>query len=106
MNIRPLNKKVIIEPQSREVMTKGGIIIPETANQKAPTQGLVMAISNDSELKAKGQINIGDTVLFSKYAGTEIVIPRSNVEERDQMYLVVPETDILAVICCENRKGD
>ncbi|MFH1231364.1 MAG: co-chaperone GroES [Planctomycetota bacterium] len=94
--IIPLNNRVIIEPESKEEVSKGGIIIPDIAGQKAPTKGRVIAISDDSNTKHK--ISVGDLVLFSKYAGVEIVIPASEVGKKDRQLQVIKDEDILAVI--------
>lgn len=94
--IKPLNKKVLIEPESKETVSKGGIIIPDNANQKAPTKGRVIAISEDSDIKLK--ITSGDLVLFSKYAYTEITIPASEAGQKDRQLFLIKDEDILAVI--------
>ena len=94
--IVPLNKRVLIEPETKEQVSKGGIIIPETANQKAPTKGRVIAIAQDSDINLR--LQPGDLVLFSKYAGTEIVIPASEVGKKDRHLQVIKDEDILAVI--------
>ena len=91
--IIPLNKRVIVEPEAKEEVSKGGIIIPETANQKAPTKGRIIAIAEDSDLKLK--ISEGDLVIFSKYAGTEVVIPGAS---KDRQLQVIKDEEILAVI--------
>lgn len=99
--IVPLNKRVLIEPETKEQVSKGGIIIPDTASQKAPTKGRVIAIAEDCmELKLK--ISSGDLVLFSKFAGTEIVIPATEPGQKDRQLQVIKEEDILAVIRHEN----
>ena len=97
--IAPLNKRVLIEPESKEEISKGGIVIPQTADQKAPTKGRIIAIAEDSDLKLK--ISSGDLVLFSKYAGTEIVIPATEVGKKDRRLQVIKDEDILAVIKTE-----
>lgn len=94
--IIPLNKKVIVEPESKEKVSTGGIIIPETASQKAPTKGRVIAIADDSDIKLK--IASGDLVLFSKYSGIEIIIPASKPGEKDRLLLIMKDEDVLAVI--------
>lgn len=99
--IVPLNKRVIVEPEAKEEISKGGIIIPQTANQKAPTKGRVIAIAEDSDLKLK--ISSGDLVLFSKYAGVEIIIPAKDVSGKDRQLQVIKDEDILAVIRYENK---
>ena len=88
MNIRPLGDRVVIEPTPAEEKTSSGIIIPDTAKEK-PQEGKVIAVpeSKDSEITVK----VGDTVLYGKFAGTEISIDGND-------YLIMSETDILAVI--------
>ena len=70
MNIRPLGDRVLIEPTAAEEVTMGGIIIPDSAKEK-PLKGTVLAVGNgtkDEEMVLKK----GDTVLYGKYAGSEI----------------------------------
>lgn len=89
MNIRPLADRVLVEPAAAEEKTVGGIIIPETAKEK-PLQGKVLAVGNgtkDEEMVVK----VDDTVLFGKYAGTEL-------EYEGKKYLVMRQSDILAVL--------
>ena len=72
MTIRPLSDRVLIEPAEAEVKTAGGIIIPDSAKEK-PLKGKVVATGNgtkDEEMVVK----VGDTVLYGKYAGTEIEV--------------------------------
>lgn len=89
MNIRPLADRVLIEPAAAEEKTIGGIIIPDTAKEK-PLQGKVVAAGNgtkDEEMVVKP----GDTVLYGKYAGTEL-------EYEGKKYLVMRQSDILAIL--------
>jgi len=95
----PLNKKVIVEPEAAERKTPTGIIIPDSAQAKAPTKGRVIAIAEDSEINLK--VKEGDTVLFSKFAGTEIVLVAKTVDEKDRKLQIIKDEDILAVV----RKG-
>ena len=94
--IVPLNKRVLVEPEAKEEVSKGGIIIPETAGQKAPTKGRVVAVADDSEMKHK--LSVGDLVIFSKYAGTEVVIPAASTGKKDTQLQVIKDEEILAVI--------
>jgi chaperonin GroES len=99
--IVPLNKRVLVEPEAKEQVSKGGIVIPETANQKAPTKGRVIAIADDCiELKLK--LSAGDLVIFSKYAGTEVLIPAKDINGKDRQLQIINDEDILAVIRNEN----
>ena len=94
--IVPLNKRVLVEPEAKEEISQGGIIIPETANQKAPTKGRVIAIATDSDINLK--LQSGDVVLFSKFAGTEVTIKAAGSEGKDRALLLIKDEDILAVI--------
>lgn len=89
MNIKPLADRVLIKPAPAEEKTAGGIIIPDTAKEK-PLQGEVLATGNgtkDEEMVLKA----GDTVLYGKYAGTE-------VEFGGVKYLIMRQSDVLAVL--------
>ena len=89
MAIKPLADRVLIEPAAAEEKTLGGIIIPDTAKEK-PLQGKVVATGNgtkDEEMVVKE----GDTVLYGKYAGTEL-------EYDGKKYLVMRQSDILAIL--------
>ena len=89
MNIKPLADRVLIKPAPAEEKTAGGIIIPDTAKEK-PLQGEVLSAGNgtkDEEMVLKA----GDTVLYGKYAGTE-------VELDGEKYLIMRQSDVLAVL--------
>ena len=89
LNIKPLADRVLVEPAAAETTTASGIIIPDNAKEK-PQKGIIVAIGNgkkDEPLTVK----IGDTVLYSKYGGTEI-----KLEGKD--YLMMRESDILAIV--------
>ena len=89
MNIKPLADRVLIKAAPAEEKTAGGIIIPDTAKEK-PLQGEVLAVGNstkDEEMVLKA----GDTVLYGKYAGTE-------VELDGEKYLIMRQSDVLAVL--------
>ena len=89
MTIRPLSDRVLIEPAEAEVKTAGGIIIPDSAKEK-PLKGKVVATGNgtkDEEMVVK----VGDTVLYGKYAGTEIEVDGAK-------YLMMRKSDILAIV--------
>lgn len=90
MTIKPLADRVLIKPAPAEEKTVGGIIIPDTAKEK-PLQGEVIAAGNgtkDEEMVLK----TGDNVLYGKYSGTE-------VELDGEKYLIMRQSDVLAVIC-------
>jgi len=89
LNIRPLADRVIIEPAAAETTTASGIIIPDTAQEK-PQKGIVVAAGN-GKVDEPMTVAVGDTVLYGKYAGTEL-----KFEGED--YLILRESDILAII--------
>lgn len=89
MNIQPLSDRVLIEPTAAEEVTASGIIIPDSAKEK-PLRGKVLAVGNgtkDEEMVLKA----GDSVLFGKYAGSEI-------ELEGKKYLIMRQSDVLAKI--------
>ena len=89
MKIQPLADRVLIEPAAAETQTIGGIIIPDTAKEK-PLKGTVIAVgkgTKDEEMVLKA----GDTVLYGKYAGTEL-------EFEGQKFLVMRQSDVVAVL--------
>jgi len=94
MKIRPLHDRVLIKRVEEERMSAGGIVIPDSATEK-PDRGEVIAVGNgkitDSGDVRALDIKVGDTVLFGKYAGT-------NVKIDDDEYLVMKEDDVIAVI--------
>jgi chaperonin GroES len=94
MGIRPLQDRVIVKRTKEDEVTKGGIIIPDTAKEK-PIQGKVIAAGNGKVLEDGKvrplDVKAGDTVLFSKYAGTEIKI-------EGEEHLIMREEDILGVV--------
>ena len=89
MNIKPLADRVLVVPAPAEERTIGGIIIPDTAKEK-PLKGEVVAVGNgtkDEEMIVK----VGDTVLYGKYAGTELELDGNK-------YLIMRQNDILAIM--------
>lgn len=89
MNIKPLADRVLIEPEAAETKTVSGIIIPDSAKEK-PLRGHVLAVGNgtkDEEMVLK----VGDTVLYGKYAGTELELDGNK-------YLIMRQADVLAVL--------
>jgi chaperonin GroES len=94
MKVRPLNDRVLVKRLEEEEMTKGGIIIPDSAKEK-PAEGEVIAVGkgkmNDKGDRIKLDIKVGDRVLFSKYGGTDVKIDGED-------HLIMREDDILAVV--------
>ncbi|HBO29138.1 MAG TPA: co-chaperone GroES, partial [Leeuwenhoekiella sp.] len=87
VNIKPLSDRVLVEPMAAETKTASGLYIPDTAKEK-PQQGKVVAVGSgkkDHDMTVK----VGDTVLYGKYAGTELKLEGTD-------YLIMREDDILA----------
>ena len=89
LNITPLHDRVIVKPAAAEEKTAGGIIIPDTAKEK-PQRGIVLA-AGPGKKDEPVTVKEGDTVLYGKYAGTEITIEGAE-------YLIMRESDILAIV--------
>ena len=93
MNVRPLQDRVLVQRMEEEETTAGGIIIPDSAKEK-PQQGKVVAVGKgkvlDNGTRIEPDLKKGDTVLFGKYAGTEIKVD-------GEEYLIMREDDILGV---------
>ena len=94
MNIRPLHDKIIVKRIDAPQMTKGGIVIPDTAKEK-PQEGRVIAVGTGRVLEdgkvTPLEVKKGNRILFSKYGGTEIKI---NGEE----HVILDEGDVLAIV--------
>jgi chaperonin GroES len=93
-DIKPLGDRLLVEPIEKEETTASGIVLPETAKEK-PQEGVVLAVGPgrllDSGERAPMEVKVKDTVLFAKYAGTEL-------KRDDKKYLILSEKDILAVL--------
>jgi chaperonin GroES len=89
INLKPLADRVLIEVAPAEEKTASGIIIPDTAKEK-PQRGKVVAVGTGKKDEPM-TVKVGDTVLYGKYAGTEITIDGKE-------YLIMRESDIFAVI--------
>ncbi len=94
MNLKPLQDRVVVKPAEAEEVSKGGIILPDTAQEK-PQQGEVKAVGPgkvaDSGELIKPQVKKGDKILYGKYSGTEITVD-------GEEYLIVRESDIFAIL--------
>ena len=94
MNLTPLHDRVIVKPSEPEEVTKGGIIIPDTAKEK-PMQGTIVAVGSgritDEGKVLPLQVKNDQTVLYGKYSGTEITID-------GEEYLMMRESDIFAIV--------
>ncbi|PKP27886.1 MAG: co-chaperone GroES [Bacteroidetes bacterium HGW-Bacteroidetes-19] len=89
VNIKPLADRVVVAPAEAEQKTAGGIIIPDTAKEK-PQKGTVVAVGPGKKDEPM-TVTVGDTVLYGKYAGTELTIDGEN-------YLIMKESDIFAIL--------
>ncbi len=95
MQLRPLGDRVIVKPAAKEEMTKTGIILPDTVDKERPEQGEIVAIGPgrllDNGQRAEMAVKVGDKVVFKKYAPDEVTLD-------DVEYLVIAESDIMAVV--------
>ncbi|MGB1370405.1 MAG: co-chaperone GroES [Flavobacteriaceae bacterium] len=89
LKIKPLADRVLVEPMAAETKTASGIIIPDNAKEK-PQKGRVVAVGSGTK-DEKMTVIVGDTVLYGKYAGTELKF-------EGQDYLIMRESDILAIV--------
>lgn len=96
MKLKPLADRVVIEPLSNEIKSKGGIILPETAEKERPEKGKIVAVGpgkfdEDGEKRIPLSVKKGDIVIFTKYGPNEIKIDGKE-------YLIAKEEDILAIL--------
>ena len=92
-SITPLSDRVVVRPMSAEEKTVGGLFIPDTAKEK-PQRGTIVAVGPgrvENGTKIDMTVNEGDTVLYGKYAGTEITLDNEEL-------LIMRETDILGIV--------
>lgn len=92
--MRPLADRILVEPEETETKTKGGIVIPDSADKEKPVRGKVIAIGEGKLVDGKKQplqVKIGDKVLYGKYAGT-------NIKLDDKEFLVMREEDVMGVL--------
>ncbi len=95
VSIKPLEDRIVVKPLDAEQTTASGLVIPDTAKEK-PQEGEVLAVGpgrfdDEGEKRIPLDVKVGDTVLYSKYGGTEV---KYNGEE----YLILSARDVLAVI--------
>jgi chaperonin GroES len=95
LNLRPLGDRLVVKPLEEEQRTKSGIVLPDTAKEK-PQQGKVLAVGKgafieNSKERRPMDVKEGDTIIFSKYAGTEVKI-------EGEEYLILRESDVLAIV--------
>jgi chaperonin GroES len=94
MNVKPLEDRIVVEPSEAETTTVSGLVIPDTAKEK-PQQGKVLHVgpgrtTDDGKVVPLG-VSVGDTVLYSKYGGTEVSLGGKDL-------LILSSRDVLAVI--------
>lgn len=94
MALTPLHDRIIVKPTQPDEVSKGGIIIPDTAKEK-PQQGEVVAVGKgkitDDGTTVPMQLKAGDKVLYGKYSGTEVTVD-------DEEMMIMRESDIFAII--------
>ncbi|MCI4463402.1 MAG: co-chaperone GroES [Caldisericum sp.] len=92
--IIPIYDHIVVKIEEEEEKTKTGIVLPDTAKEK-PQKGKVVAVGSgrllDNGQKVPLEVKVGDTVIFSKYAGTEIKL-------NDEKYLILSEKEVLAIL--------
>jgi chaperonin GroES len=90
----PLGDRILVRPKEKDEMTKGGIVIPDTVKEK-PQEGEVIAVGTgrvlDNGTRLSIEVKVGQSVLYSKYAGTEFKLD-------DDEYLIFHEQDVLGVV--------
>ncbi len=95
MNLQPLEDRIVVRPNESEERTASGLVIPDTAKEK-PQQGEVLAVGPGKRSEQTGEIipldvAVGDTVVYSKYGGTEITLDGADV-------LILNARDVLAIV--------
>ena len=92
MNLEPLGDRIVVKPIAKEEVTKGGIVLPDTAKEK-PQEGEVVAVGPGRMTEEGNRIaldvKVGDTVIYPKYSGTELKI-------EGEEYLIMRESEVLA----------
>ena len=95
MNLKPLDDRIVVKPNEAEERTASGLVIPDTAKEK-PQQGRVLAVGPGRRTESTGQlipldVEVGDTVVYSKYGGTEITVQGDDL-------LILTSRDVLAIV--------
>ena len=101
MNLRPLDDRIVVRPSEAEETTVSGIVIPDTAKEK-PQQGEVLAVGPGRRSEQTGEVipidvKVGDTVVYSKYGGTDITIDGEDL-------LILSSRDVLATTDGKSKK--
>jgi chaperonin GroES len=91
--LQPLGDRIVVKPVEKEEVTKGGIVLPDTAKER-PQEGKVLAVGpgkmTDDGKRVPMDVKVGDIVIYAKYGGTEI-------KEEDEELIILRESDILAI---------
>ena len=94
LKIQPLGDRVVVKPLGRETVTKSGIVLPDTAKEK-PQEGEILAVGPgkvlDNGKRIALEVQVGQRVLFAKYAGTEVKMD-------NEEYLILRESDIMGIV--------
>ena len=95
MSLKPLDDRIVVKPSEAEQTTASGLVIPDTAKEK-PQQGEVLAVGPGKRAESTGElivldVKVGDTVLYSKYGGTEITVDGDDL-------LILTSRDVLAIV--------
>ncbi|MBE2200011.1 MAG: co-chaperone GroES [Anaerolinea sp.] len=94
LKLKPLADRLVVEPKEQEEMTASGLVLPETAKEK-PQQGTVIAAGpgrrDEDGDRIEMDVQVGDIVLYAKYAGTEVKLG-------DKKVLILKESDVLAIV--------
>ena len=95
MNLKPLDDRIVVKANEAEERTASGLVIPDTAKEK-PQQGTVLAVGPGRRAESSGElipldVKVGDTVVYSKYGGTEITVEGEDL-------LILTSRDVLAIV--------
>jgi chaperonin GroES len=95
MSLKPLDDRIVVKPSEAEQTTASGLVIPDTAKEK-PQQGEVLAVGPGKRAESSGElialdVKVGDTVLYSKYGGTEVTVDGDDL-------LILTSRDVLAIV--------
>ena len=101
MNLQPLDDRIVVRPSEAEEKTASGLVIPDTAKEK-PQQGDVLAVGPGRRAEQSGElipmdIKVGETVVYSKYGGTEITVDGEDL-------LILTSRDVLAKVDTAKKK--
>ncbi|MEA3273395.1 MAG: co-chaperone GroES [Patescibacteria group bacterium] len=92
--IKPLGENILVELKKEDKMTESGIVLPDTANEEKPQEGIVKAVGSgkiEDGKEIKPEVKAGDKIIFAKYSGTEI-----EIDEKE--HLILKGDDVLAII--------